>query len=67
MTLKEFRETVAESEHKEWLNELSISIKYDHLKEPVQKEGITDIYRFFRTQHKEWNKLPDDLPVQLSE
>jgi len=66
MTLKEFREKFAESEHKEWLNELSISIKYDHLNERVQKEGITDIYRFFKTQGKEWNKFPDNLPIQLS-
>lgn len=65
MTIKEFRETVAESEHSEYLNGLTINIPYSHLAEPIKKTGITDIYRFFKNQHKEWSKIDQNLPGLL--
>lgn len=65
MTLKEFREKVAESKHSEYLKGLSVNIPYSHLAEPVKKTGITDIYRFFKKQHEEWSKINQKLPKQL--
>lgn len=65
MTLKEFREKVAESKHSNWLNDLSLNLKYQNIPEPISLSGISDIYRFFKNQKDEWKKKPEQLPNQL--
>lgn len=65
MTLKEFREIVAESQHNEYLENLSISIPYAKLNEPIKLNGITNIYRFFKAQAVGWDKIDIELPEEL--
>ncbi|MCC5941054.1 MAG: hypothetical protein JJU37_05880, partial [Balneolaceae bacterium] len=61
MTIKEFREKVAESSHHEWLQDLSLKLNYKNFPEPKVLKGITDIYRFFLNQKKEWERTPEKL------
>ena len=65
MTLKEFREKVAESQHKDSLKDLSVSIPFTHLDSQVEKTGITDIYRFFKNQDDHWKSIEIELPGVL--
>lgn len=61
MTIKEFREKVAESKHKDWFNSQTCKFKYQHLNEPIIKKGLSDIYEFFKRQQRLWENKPDDI------
>lgn len=61
MTLKEVRNAISESIHKDFFENVSINIQYQNLSEPINKIGMSDIYSFFKRQEKLWKNKPNNI------
>ena len=64
MTLKELKENIAASPHKEWWQNYSLNINYPHIGYKTTLNGVVNIYEFISHQAEGFTKLgqiPDEL------
>lgn len=47
MTTREFRKRISESKLPNWLNEVSITINYNHIDIEMELKGLSSIHDFF--------------------
>lgn len=65
MTLKGFREKIAESDNAELLNSLIVKINYPHLNYSITLNGLANVYQFVLKQVKGWNDFENLSPELL--
>jgi hypothetical protein len=66
MTLTELRKKALESTDIDWLNNIEVEFNFDYINELIKLKGITTIYEFLLKQIDGWNKLGDNMPMELS-
>lgn len=62
MTKEELRKKIEESDDKDWLESLEITISLDYIGYSGTFKGILALYEFIDTQVKGWGKLDDSIP-----
>lgn len=63
MNLKDFREEITKSNNSEFLNSVTVSISYPHLKYSAKLTGLGNVYQFVLNQVKGWNKFESLSPI----
>lgn len=62
MDLKTFREEIAKSNNSDFLNSVTATLSYPHLKYSAKLVGLGDVYQFVLNQVKGWNKFESMNP-----
>ncbi len=67
MTNKEFKDYISKANEPEWFNDFEIKINYPQINFSQNFKGITSFYEFILQQIKGWEKINDELPLELME
>lgn len=67
MTNKELRKRIEESDDREWLESLEITVSFDYIGFNKTYKGVFALYEFVNGQVEGWEKLGENIPDILRE
>lgn len=65
MTLTDIRRNILQSTNPNWFNNLEETFNFNYVDQVIPLKGVSTIYEFVLKQIDGWNKLGNDIPLEL--